>query len=672
MALPGGDTNKNSDAAKWTRVSVATNRQDEETRAKKEACFLDLSNPSVHLPLGLWSVADFVTEEQETIILQELDENKFLWEGFDQRRRVQRHQLRDHCQDTPTSDEKDKDSTSTTPPSLLELKDRLENFTGRRVGDVVVQEYSKRQWEKTGDCAPNHVVATFESSTLCQCRTRPIGDEDDSDSNNGNSNNINNKDCSCLVAQIPLRKSAIQHLNRPQRRHADCWTLETPNHWTDVHMEQRSLLVKTDDCLWNWRARVSAGPESSDSVLVLKFYSLPDSSGSENKTTHQAGDNIFGYVPSDQDQIRRSSLAPPLADMLTIIVTTSPIKSNPSMEVIERTMETFIHAGPDFAYKCRKVFVCDGVRRQDDGSNVSRKHNNAKQSMRNGIVNSDQADNYQQFKNILRQLCASASETSPYFNGVVEELETRQGYGFALKHALQHCVDTPFVCVIQHDRTFMRPTPINETMKAMWRNPNIKYVGMSQRSNLMYKDIFVAKYGRIAGDELNEMVQLVPELSVDAAKYGPNSESTTAMMYANERLRENTLALAETYRKSAQFVELGEILEQHPVESGKHQLTLTPTLFWYDNTHICDTAHYRDFVFHPSYKMVAKGGFVEDKLSPVIKRTVERLGLKDGHSRFGSYLLDDRSGMFFTGHLDGGSYMTAAERVDLLESQSST
>jgi hypothetical protein len=150
------------------------------------------------------------------------------------------------------------------------------------------------------------------------------------------------------------------------------------------------------------------------------------------------------------------------------------------------------------------------------------------------------------------------------------------------------------------------------------------------------------------------------------------SHSLSHSPFALLQLRGNIDALAKTYRKSAQYLELQEILERHPVESGKHQLTLTPTLFWYDNTHICDTAHYRDFIFHPSYKMVAKGGFVEDKLSPVLKRTVERLGLKEGHSRFGCYLLDDRSGMFFTGHLDGGSYMTAAKREELLESQSST
>ena len=72
----------------------------------------------------------------------------------------------------------------------------------------------------------------------------------------------------------------------------------------------------------------------------------------------------------------------------------------------------------------------------------------------------------------------------------MEELSERHGYGFALRHALRHCVSTPYVCVIQHDRTFMRTTPIKETVEAMWNNSKVKYVGMSMRSNLTYGDIF--------------------------------------------------------------------------------------------------------------------------------------------------------------------------------------
>lgn len=42
---------------------------------------------------------------------------------------------------------------------------------------------------------------------------------------------------------------------------------------------------------------------------------------------------------------------------------------------------------------------------------------------------------------------------------------------------------------------------------------------------------------------------------------------------------------------------------------------------------------------------------------PVLKKTLDRLGLREGHRRFGCFLLDDHSGYFFTGHLDGGSYI---------------
>ena len=287
--------------------------------------------------------------------------------------------------------------------------------------------------------------------------------------------------------------------------------------------------------------------------------------------------------------------------------------------------------------------------------------------MRNGIVTSEQSQRYEQFKQALRNLCSNATETSPFHNTVMEELDSRHGYGFALRHALRHCVTTPFVCVIQHDRTFMRPTPMAETLEAMWKHPNIKYVGMSMRSNLLYQDIFRSKYGKVHYPEFQEMILRVPELIVDAEQYGPNSASTRYMEAHHQvKLRDNLRTLAENYRGSTQNENQQDWLQRHPLPEGSHQVTLTPTLFWYDNIHLVETTHYRDFVFDPRYKMVARGGFVEDKLSPVMKRTVERLGLKQGHERFGCYLLDDHSGMFFTGHLDGGAFMTASARERLL------
>ena len=63
--------------------------------------------------------------------------------------------------------------------------------------------------------------------------------------------------------------------------------------------------------------------------------------------------------------------------------------------------------------------------------------------------------------------------------------------------------------------------------------------------------------------------------------------------------------------------------------------------------------------------MTARRGFVEDKTSPTIIRNVEHLGLREGHSRFGCYLLGDHSCYLFTGNLDGGSFMTRKGNIEL-------
>jgi len=442
----------------------------------------------------------------------------------------------------------------------------------------------------------------------------------------------------------------------------------------------------------------------------------------------------------------------PLSQLLTIIVTTSPIRSHPSTEMLEKTFDTFPYAGEEFAYECRKVIVCDGCRVRDEeedgfnnsngfnsrriscdsatasnsnqsfnnnnidkndndrnnndknnsnginsGSNhseskptITRKHANIKQALRSGITTVDQAKNYIEFKTALRKLCEDATRApypqvkSPFRNAEVVELEERHGYGFALRHALLHCINTPYVCVIQHDRTFMRPAPVAEVVDAMRNDPTekIKYVGMSMKSNLMYYDIFGGKYGKKAIDELRSMILRPESLCIGGGVYGPNGSSSRHMTADSKKVRQNLESLVETYRGSMQHITYKEWLQSvgrsttagdsggrcGNVHQNCHQLSLTPTLFWYDNTHIVQTSHYRDFVFDPKHKMVARGGFVEDKLSPAMIRNVERFGLREGHGRFGCYLLDDNSGMFFTGHLDGGGYLTADEKEKIQKS----
>jgi hypothetical protein len=123
----------------------------------------------------------------------------------------------------------------------------------------------------------------------------------------------------------------------------------------------------------------------------------------------------------------------------------------------------------------------DQVQEGDDPPKI-RIYANGKQNLRNGVATVDQSRNYQEFKAALHTLCREADDAeskSPFRNTRVVELEERHGYGFALRHALHHCVDTPYVCVIQHDRNFMRTTPIKQVVKAIICDPQqrIKYVG---------------------------------------------------------------------------------------------------------------------------------------------------------------------------------------------------
>jgi hypothetical protein len=275
------------------------------------------------------------------------------------------------------------------------------------------------------------------------------------------------------------------------------------------------------------------GDEDDDEdIIIVKFYNVPIeclpnnntssssvNSNDDNNTTNNNSNNTsgvtspeFGYVPTPQTQQeqdrRRSQEMPPIHELLTILVTTSPIKSNPSTELIEYVFNTFqLGGGYDFAVLCKKVIVCDGYREtvvKEDGTTNTAKYGTTKQAMRNGIVSSDQKLAYEQYKQNLKMLCVNAAAaaaggseddqaeppSSPFVNTQVYELPSRHGYGFAVKHVLQNTelVTTPYVIVIQHDRTFMRPTPIRETLKAMYNNLHIKYVGMTMRSNLLYLD----------------------------------------------------------------------------------------------------------------------------------------------------------------------------------------
>ena len=611
------------------------------------------SNPSIN---GLYATPNVISAEEAEKLRNEIDNchyGEWCPEGFDRRNRVQRYSGKDMEDHFGWVFDK---INGTSEASL------------RRPLELVITEHTPSSCRS--------IVNVFEQRELCSCRQKQ-----------------QQQQCQCYVAQLTLVNNAIFSLEKPVGRDLECWDLSEPA--TSILMEQNSVVIKTGESLWEWRGRISGVTDSNSGN--------DESSGKtwkkgQKKLAHSTMRSVTlsfrGILPPEQpslsEQMESCTLTeeikpqPPLAKLLTIIVTTSPIRSNPSTELLERTFDTFQYAGREFAYECPKVIICDGCRvleddpgentdsdekKDDDPPKITRKYANVKQTLRNGIATADQAKNYNEFKKRLHKLCTDAQGTQSVFNNTaVVELEERHGYGFALRHALYNCVETPYVCVIQHDRTFMRPTPIKEVVSAMQNSEEIKYVTMNMKSNLNYFDIFSSKFSRRACAELKTMIVRPQELNIKDNVYGPNGSSIANMVEAQSEKRRRLRDIArETYKASHQNIIYEEWLESMSRkgvnQDGFHQLSLTPTLFWYDNTHIVRTEHYRDFIFNLVFKMVARGGFVEDKLSPIIKRSCERLGLKDGHAKFGCYILDDHSGDVFTGHLDGGSYNTASLHV---------
>lgn len=635
---------------------------------------LSSNNPQIN---GLYEIRNLLSAEEAERILNVIDAAEWCPEGFDRRNRVQRYSGNDIEENFGWVFDKIVSSlplsSSSPPPNDQQNNGDDQVISLRRPLEVVITEHTLSSCQST--------VNIFEEREFCSCRQQQ------------------NEKCDCYVAHLTFINDAICSIEKPMRRDLECWDLVEPpdQHSRHFLMGKNCAVIKMGECLWEWRGRISnindtiSGDSEENSTKGWKKGQQKLKAFNKRCVTL----TFRGILPPEpsslSEMIEESSMTTeeamlqlPLAKLLTIIITTSPIRSNPSTEMLERTFNTFHFGGNEFAYDCPKVIVCDGCRiladdtgentdsdekKDDEPPKITRKYANVKQTLRNGIATVEQAKNYAEFKKRLRKLCTDSENTRGVFsNTSVVELNERHGYGFALRHALYNCVETPYVCVIQHDRTFMRATPIREVVDAMKRRQEIKYVGMSMKSNLTYYDIFSSKFSRRAVNEFRTMIIRPEELNIGGNMYGPNGQSIANMVEPPSELRRQLRDAARvTYKQSHQNINYDEWLQsiscQRVNQNGFHQLSLTPTLFWYDNTHIVRTSHYREFIFNPVFRMVARGGFVEDKVSPVIKQSCERLGLKDGHAKFGCYLLDDHSGDVFTGHLDGGSYNTSSLHV---------
>lgn len=364
----------------------------------------------------------------------------------------------------------------------------------------------------------------------------------------------------------------------------------------------------------------------------------------------------------------------PLRELITVVITTSPVTSHPSLELLEKTLASFAFV-PD-VHECRFVIVADGCRRRAaPASNACTsssspadfqqrtKYGNLSTAMRSGFVNDEYARRYDEMKSALRARCEAQSSQewhpvrAPFAGVRLLFLTERVGYGFALKEALRiDCalVTTRYVMVVQHDRTWLRSCSIATVLAAMegsrrWRHssdgaeevresdePIVNCVSFVTRSTLNYISRF---HGRAT----------TRSLDVD---------------------------LSNHVRYLSQEIDFHEGAPAGPA-------FLVPLLQFYDSTHLALTGYYRDFIFDPKRRLVARGGFVEDKVSTAMLRVMRRDGFAAGHRIFGTWLYDDgqswvgslknpdtarsyragRGAVPLVGHADGGSYLTSEQRA---------
>lgn len=179
---------------------------------------------------------------------------------------------------------------------------------------------------------------------------------------------------------------------------------------------------------------------------------------------------------AEEKHILTAAVVPPAHD-LTIIVTTSPIRSNPSTAMIEDCVRAFSLA--DGLQSCHKIIVCDGC-------NVT----NGKNQFKKGKVTADDASRYGAFVAALTNL----AETHALPNTSVLPLLRRSGFAQAIKTALEH-VKTTFVMVVQHDQHIMRNFNVASGLQALRNYPDqVKYLGLLSNSTINYAPTVRSKF----------------------------------------------------------------------------------------------------------------------------------------------------------------------------------
>ena len=328
-----------------------------------------------------------------------------------------------------------------------------------------------------------------------------------------------------------------------------------------------------------------------------------------------------------------------LSDLTTVVLTTSPSPVHPSTEHVEKVFDSIATHAPCLA-GCRTIVVCDGVLVRD------------KSKFRSGRVTPEVLGRYIEYKSRLRTLFAEDPRFCPAIDDGADthadgappsrtprgqfeivELDERHGFGFAVRVALFHHVQTPLVVVVQHDRTFTRRAEFIGDIAAemlLQTEAKIGYVLLPITSTNAYAEQWKSKLGQngIKGAEA-DITRMA--LQITASDGSGNGRS-------------------------------GGNSGDGGGGSSTDVPQLLPCLRWYDSTHIAFSSFYRDVVFgkHRGSTLVKRGGFIEDKLGQAQAQDVMERGVAAAAAYWRMWLYQDGLGRAVS-HLNGSSGASQAE-----------
>ncbi len=139
-----------------------------------------------------------------------------------------------------------------------------------------------------------------------------------------------------------------------------------------------------------------------------------------------------------------------VAELVTVITTTSPIQSMPTTKILYATQKSLALV-PALA-RCKKIIVFDGIK---PDSNFAYR-----------------ARDYELYKKHVKEL----TKTDPYFSNT--ELVFCSEWGCligGIREALKH-VKTPFVFIQQHDFVLRKGFDLNAVVATMVANSSVRYV----------------------------------------------------------------------------------------------------------------------------------------------------------------------------------------------------